>query len=255
MLVVFRTSSNRARAQLRGFLRRRGYDFVRYPTPPVGFDRRLQGLLRSLEINCVLDVGARFGDFGRRLRLLGYQGRIVSFEPVASSFAVLRDQVDDAWEARQLALGSETERRVIAHSMEPGSDSFLHPSTYGLSNFGDFLRPVGEEQVDVTTLDAVFAETVSGLDEPRVLLKLDTQGWERHVLLGGKESLHQVDALQMEVSTISLYDGEPSYLEMLALVAEHGFVPVWFDPVVVDRQGRPPQFDCLLQRVELSETQ
>ena len=134
--------------RLRRLVRRCGYDLVRYP-PPFGFGHQLRGLLDSLRINCVLDVGARFGDYGRFLRGLGYEGRIVSFEPVASSFAVLREQVDDAWLIHQLALGSEPERREIARSAEAGCDSFLHPSSYGLRNFEDRLRPVGKEQVEV----------------------------------------------------------------------------------------------------------
>jgi FkbM family methyltransferase len=233
--------------RLRGFVRQHGYDVVRYPAP-MGFGSQLRGLLDSLDVNCVLDVGARHGDYGLHLRRLGYEGRIVSFEPVAQNYAVLREQVDDRWLIHQLALGSQTERLVIARSAEPGCDSFLRPTEYGLTHFGDRLRPVAEEEVEVTTLDAVFDASVRGLTGPTVLLKIDTQGWDREVLRGAETSLKHVAALQLELSVIGLYEGEPSYLDQLSFAAARGFAPIWFEPVILDRSRQPPAFDCLLRR-------
>ena len=46
----------------------------------------LARLIASCRIDCVLDVGAYYGDFGVLVRELGYRGRIVSFEPVADNY-------------------------------------------------------------------------------------------------------------------------------------------------------------------------
>jgi hypothetical protein len=62
---------DRAIGRLREFVRRHGYDVVRYPAP-LGFGSQLRALLDSLDVNCVLDVGARHGDFGLHVRRLGY---------------------------------------------------------------------------------------------------------------------------------------------------------------------------------------
>ena len=52
-------------------------------------DWALDAVLRSREINCVIDVGGNRGHFGERLRALGYRGRIVSFEPSPSTLPVI----------------------------------------------------------------------------------------------------------------------------------------------------------------------
>ena len=43
-----------------------------------GVAEHLEALFRRLEIDCVLDVGAHLGQFGRLLRGWGYRGTIIS---------------------------------------------------------------------------------------------------------------------------------------------------------------------------------
>ena len=65
--------------------------------PEAAIDRvaelvHLRDLLRALQINCVIDVGANRGQFASELRGLRFAGRIVSFEPVAREFTVLSER-------------------------------------------------------------------------------------------------------------------------------------------------------------------
>ena len=69
-------------------LEKLGISISRWP-PLFSFERELRNYLVGQQINCVIDVGAFKGQYAQFLRKLGYSGQIISFEPVASSFAEL----------------------------------------------------------------------------------------------------------------------------------------------------------------------
>jgi hypothetical protein len=105
---------------------------------------------------------------------------------------------------------------------------------------------MSELDVQVRTLDGELGD--AALPGP-VLLKLDVQGYERWVLEGGQETLRRTKWLIMEVSFRSLYDGEPSFMELLTFVAELGFRferPVGW--LAAPSTGEILQCDALLQR-------
>src|SRR5690348_3558751 len=86
----------------------RDYEYVSHKTLEVDTLRlHLKALFQRYAVNCVVDVGARHGDFAYLVRLFGFRGRIVSFEPISENFETLtrRAATDPAWTVRQLALG------------------------------------------------------------------------------------------------------------------------------------------------------
>ncbi|MGD1716336.1 FkbM family methyltransferase [Dapis sp. BLCC M172] len=61
-----------------------GYEIRKY-YPANDSSIKIQYLLSHYNIDLVLDVGASIGVYAKRLRLEGYQGKIVSFEPLSSA--------------------------------------------------------------------------------------------------------------------------------------------------------------------------
>ena len=55
-----------------------GLEILKYPTPEL--DRRIK-LLKNYNIDVIIDVGANIGQYGAELRNIGYEGKIISFEP------------------------------------------------------------------------------------------------------------------------------------------------------------------------------
>lgn len=220
------------REWVRHRLRGAGFDVVPFP--------RTQMLARH-GVSVLFDVGASEGHYAEELRRLGYAGRIVSFEPRADAFARLthRARRDPLWETVQLALGREAATTVI-HLSGAGDSSSLLDMLPRHTDVAPSSRYVGEQTVEVRTLDDVFDAYVGPRDV--AFLKMDVQGYERHVLDGAARALGRVVGLQLELSLAPLYDGETLSAEMIALLEAKGFSLIGLEPGL-----RHPRTQQLLQ--------
>ncbi len=234
----------RARRVGRSALQRRGFDVVPYPA----FGTELAALLRRLQVDCVLDVGAFTGTYGRMLRDLGYRGRIVSFEPASENFELLAREVegDSAWEARRVAVGSAAGTLELRLTGSPGSNSLLVPNAYALGEMHRIFKERGSETVEVITVDDVFDEATRGAGS--VFLKIDTQGFDLEVIRGAAATLERLAAVQVELALQRTYEGQPGYLDFLAELDERGFAPALLFPTFPDSTGRIVECDCILIR-------
>ena len=216
----------------RSLLRRFGRDLTEHPKPHW---RQLKRLLDHFRITLVLDVGANVGQYAGYLREAGYAGRIVSFEPLADAHAELtrRAAGDAAWTvAPRMALGAaEGEVEInVSNDRDMSSLLELRPEILEVSPTS---RTVKRETVRLTTLDAVSADYARGADG--VLLKIDTQGYERQVLDGAARTLPRLAGIQLELSLVPLYAGETTWLAMIERLSAHGFEPRLLIPGYFDR--------------------
>jgi len=232
---------------IKRLLQRGGLDVVRFNARSSPLARRIK-LFRHFEINLVLDVGASTGGYAQELRSTGYAGRIVSFEPSTEAFGVLQQQAarDPAWSAVQMALGNKPGSATLHLSRNRESSSFLrirsrHTNAYPAASY------VATEKVSIRRLDDVFANYHTG--DFRTFLKIDTQGFEQQVLQGGQASLPQIVGVQVELSLVSLYDGETPFMDLIKQLQGHGFTLMSFQPVIDDPEtGQLLQVDGLFFR-------
>ncbi len=233
---------------LRSLLRLFGRDIVRYPPIPGG-ERNLLTILEKNGVNLVLDVGANVGQYASRLRRLGYDGRIVSFEPVAAAHAALSKAAagDQGWVvAPRTALGDEDGSITMQVSNRSDMSSALTIRAETLAAQPK-AQTVGVEEAPVARLDRLYPEYVGAGEF--AFLKMDTQGFERRVLAGAQESLGKLAGLQLEMSLRPLYDGESDYLELIDLLISRGFEPVLFLPGFFSKRlGRQLQIDAVFLR-------
>jgi FkbM family methyltransferase len=232
---------------VRRAVRRLGYDITRY-SPQASYRAQRLALLRHHAVDVVLDVGANIGQFAGELRRDGYDGRIVSFEPLHSAFAVLDGRAaDDArWEAVNIGLGATAGPATINVAGNSQSSSLL-PMGHAHREAAPTSTYVGTEQIEVRRLDDVFEASAAGASTP--FLKLDVQGYERQVLEGAKSSLPAIVGLQLEVSVVELYEGETLLPEMLALLAGDGFVLAAMTPSLIEpSSARLLQLDAVFLR-------
>jgi FkbM family methyltransferase len=208
-------------------------------------------LLRQLGINCVLDVGANVGQYAQRLRRGGYAGRIVSFEPVKGIADQLRDaaQGDPDWLVFECALGDADEETEI--NVRPGSMSSLLPSSEFGKNWHDRLREAEAQKISVRRLDGLFDECVDGIHDPRVYLKLDTQGYDMQAFAGAGDRLPEIAGMQSEVACVPIYDGMPRLPDQIAAYESAGFEITGMFPVTRHAPTlRVIEFDVTMVRAD-----
>jgi FkbM family methyltransferase len=227
-----------------------GYQLTRFPAPE-SYDAQIGRFLRGVGVNCILDVGAHEGEYYMQVREAGYRGRIVSFEPVPASFQRLQVIAgrDPLWRGYNIALGNESGLLEINVPDSTGFASFLRPNDFLQQRF-PYARWDGRGiEVPVERLSHILDEVTAGIDRPRIFLKMDTQGWDAAVAEGLGERLHDVIALQSEVSVLPLYHGMQSISDSLARYRALGYQLVNLFPVVYDTDDVSViEFDCLMRR-------
>lgn len=232
---------------LRAVLARRGIR-IDQADSLVHSEVRRAKLLRSRGVDLVLDVGAAGGKYGGELRSAGYLGRIVSFEPLSGPFADLERSVaeDGEWSCVQAALGASTGELEINVSENSDSSSFL-PMGERHRRAAPESAYVATERVQVRTLDSTWGDVAAGARNP--FLKLDVQGYELEVLKGARESLPKLAGVQVELSLVPLYEGAPTFHEMIDLLESEEFRLAGIEPGFCDgASGELLQADGLFVR-------
>lgn len=200
-------------------------------------------------VGTVLDVGANKGQYAKTLRSWGYQGKIVSFEPLSAAHGLLSQAAagDPKWTvAPRCAVGADRSLSQINISANSVSSSLLdmleaHRQAHPASGY------ISKEEVEIRTLDEL-ANELCGADE-KFFLKIDTQGYESAVLEGASQTLNRCAALQLELSLAPMYAGGMLLEEGLAKLQGLGFRPYATFLAFCDRfTGETYQLDVVFVR-------
>lgn len=205
---------------------------------------RLARTLQARGIHTVLDIGANVGQYAVLTRSAGFDGTIISCEPLSGAFAELSHRAarDDRWTALNTAVGAESGTATINVS-ENSFSSSIRDMTAAHLDTAPQSRYIATEDVPVTTVRDLVA--AHGVDPERALLKIDTQGFEGEVLRGAADLIGQVAAIQLELSFVELYDGQLLFDELVARMAADGYRIQQLEPGISDRAGRMLQVDGL----------
>lgn len=210
-------------------------------------------ILRELGVNCVVDVGANRGQYALRLRNAGYGGRIISFEPLVHNAEALEKLAadDPDWHVMRVALGSaDNEAEMMVAGGEGKMSSLCTPSEFGKS-WSRNLSTEQKESVAVRRLDGLYDDLVAGLDDPRVYLKLDTQGYDLEAFAGAGDRTEDVVGMQSEVACVPIYDNMPRLPQQLKVYEAAGFELTGMYPVTIDRTSlRVIEFDAVMIRAD-----
>ncbi len=214
------------------------------------FGEHLRRILQTFEIDCVLDVGANTGQYRDFLRdQVGYEGTIVSFEPIPDLVEILRSRAsqDRKWFIEGCALGAASGQATFNVMVNTQFSSFLDPdhsmaeSLYGQNEVAQTIA------VEVKTIDGVIPALKDRLGIKRPYLKLDTQGFDLEVLRGTREQLKTIPALQTEISIKTIYHNMPNYFEAITALESLGFGISGIFPIHPELQfPEAIEFDCIM---------
>lgn len=230
-----------ARSMIKQTLERSGWELRR--TAGSSGERRAR-VIDRLHVSSVIDVGANTGQYAKALRAAGYTDRITSFEPLPDAFLELDEaaQHDQKWEAHNLAVGAE-DIEIQFHVSRDSVCSSALPATDDLTGSIPQSEVLSTIVVPQVRLDSVVTDTGP------IMLKIDTQGYEHHVLDGCGGLLDRVEILDVEMALVELYEGGSAVYDLLPRLRALGFTAVFVEPGFVDRaSGQTLDVDVLMVR-------
>ena len=201
--------------------------------------------MRFHKIGLVFDVGANIGQYSKYLRESGYNGRIVSFEPLTSAFGILSGiaKRDLKWETANIAIGNYDGKATINISSNSYSSSILEMLPSHLQSAPE-SKYIDTEEISIVKFDSILDEYWHGVEN--IYLKIDTQGYEKYVIDGAESSLKNIIGVQMEVSLIPLYKDELLLPDMLSFMYRKGYILMSIEPGFMDpTTGQLLQVDCI----------
>ena len=232
------------KSRIQRLVRRLGWE-VRPITSANIEQQVVKDVLKLTGVKIVLDVGANSGQWGDLVFETGFAGKLISFEAIPNVHAALVARAKRrgaSWEvAPCAALGSER-----GHVEFNVSANTLSSSVLPMRREHEAAAPesayVAKQTVAVERLDELASTLLPPAGD--LMLKIDTQGYELHVLKGASGLLHRVVAMQLELSLVPLYEGAPTFSEMLSYMQSIGFEIFNIVPVFKDnRTGRVLQVD------------
>lgn len=196
----------------------------------------------------ILDIGANVGQFSIAAAQKFPKSEIISFEPVPNTFIKLKTNTKRFPNVRiyNFALGNQEGDIEFYENNYSHASSVLPISVFQKTNFPK-TAVTKKIKVPIKKIEKLFYG--KKLQGP-ILMKLDVQGFEKDVIEGAGELIHQIDYLLFETSFIQMYDGEPLFSEMHDFMNSIGFrlvAPVGF---LQSEKSIILQMDMLYKRVK-----
>jgi FkbM family methyltransferase len=214
----------------------------------------LDKLLRYFQIDCVFDVGANQGQYAGKLReRLGFNGPIVSFEPVPELAQCLHRRAarDPFWYIEEVALDNIRRATVFKVMRDSEFSSLQKPCAADTVLLAENNTVLREVSLETGTLDQYYDKYKRLLGFKRPFLKMDTQGNDMQVVAGAQSSIGEFVALQSELAFRRLYEGSVTYRQALDYYESLGFE---LSALVPNNAGHFPyliEMDCIMANKNL----
>ena len=189
---------------------------------------RLRKFYQHKNISTLIDVGSHKGEFINLTSTLKFKS-IYSFEPQQKAMKLLKENtknINSEIHYYNFAIGAAPSTTTFYENKLTSTSSFFKPKTDSAwIRFKEFLLGGGSSisdcyEVSVKTLDLVFFDenNNSRLNQSdNTLLKIDVEGYEYKVLMGGEKLLASgaIKFFQLERARYQIYDKSNEDIEGL----------------------------------------
>jgi FkbM family methyltransferase len=180
----------------------------------------------NLNIKGIIHVGGHYGQEHKNYKANGIDN-LIYFEPLISSFNILKQTVSEEGICINKALGSKVGKiSMYVESANDGqSSSILKPKMH--TEIYKYIIFNSEQVVDIDLLDNI--EEIK--QKEYNFINVDVQGYELEVFKGGIETLKNIDYIMTEVNKAELYENCVLIDELDTFLHENGFTRVeteWF---------------------------
>tara|TARA_B100000787_G_scaffold114712_1_gene85504 strand:- start:1231 stop:1926 length:696 start_codon:yes stop_codon:yes gene_type:complete len=173
--------------------------------------KRISNFLQDKSIKTIIDIGAHKGEFAENALQIKSVDKIIAFEPQKKIFNLLKEKFvnNNKIILNNFALSEKVEKRIMKINKMTATSTLNHEindkSLY--FKFKSFLlyqknSIISEEEINTTTFDIFFSEKM--FDE-NTLLKIDTEGYELHVLKGSEQKIKEMKYILIENQFSKMY--------------------------------------------------
>ncbi len=187
--------------------------------------RKAHRLFRTFPVakyDSIMDIGAHRGEFALRAGAYFEPSRTWLVEADPAMVEILRRDfpANPGWTVIHSAVSDvsgQVELRVNEHRE---SSSILPIEEISARTFGKEMKEVNRLTVPSLSLDDLFDQyDIPGVD----LMKVDIQGAEKLLIVGGPRALDKTHAIYLEVNFERFYSGAPLFAEIDGLLRDSGF--------------------------------
>jgi FkbM family methyltransferase len=195
----------------------------------------------------VYDIGAHEGLWSEMCQDIFTPAKCILFEPqreFQQKAKARQPKTGADWEVLPFALGDREEVDVLHITQNAAASSLLKPLASSGAPIPD-TQSVAQDKVQVLPLDSLVRTRSLPLPD---LVKIDVQGFEGHVLAGGRTTISHAQRVVVEVSLHALYEGQSLMPEVLDSLVDMGFELDDLNETFRQWPGRLWQVDLWLRR-------
>ena len=173
--------------------------------------KRISNFLQEKSIKTIIDVGAHKGEFAENALKIRSVEKIIAFEPQKKIFEILKNKFanNKIITLNNYALSGKVEKKIMKIN-KMSATSTLNQEINDDSlyfKFKSFLLHqknsiIAEEEINTTTFDIFFKDKTF---DQSTLLKIDTEGYELHVLNGSSKKINEVKFILIENQFSNMY--------------------------------------------------